>query len=67
MINVCFVGKDQGQRPAWKEKGGAAETAGRSEGGAFPAPRCQGYRRSSIQTLQDVSDGMESVVSRSAR
>lgn len=48
---MCFVGKDQGQRPAWKEKGGAAETAGRSEGGAFPAPRRQGYRWSCIQAL----------------
>lgn len=28
LMNVVFVGKDQGQRPARKEKGGAAETAG---------------------------------------
>lgn len=30
-ITACVsVGKDQGQRPAWKEKGGAVETAGGS-------------------------------------
>lgn len=28
LMNVVFVGKDQGQRPSRKEKGGAAETAG---------------------------------------
>lgn len=28
LMNAVFVGKDQGQRPAWKEKGGAAEAAG---------------------------------------
>lgn len=61
-MNAVFVGKDQGQRPAWEEKGGSAEAAGWSEGGTVPAPRCQGYRWSCIQALQDVSDGMDSVV-----
>lgn len=40
-LTLCllFAGQDQGERPAGKEERGAAEAAGRSEGGAVAASR----------------------------
>ena len=51
-----FPGQDQGKRSAGQEEGRAAQAAGRPEERALPAPCGEGYRRSRVQALQDVSN-----------
>lgn len=51
------AGQDQGPRPAGEKEGGAAEAAGRPQGGAVTAARGKGDGRGRLQAVQNVSEG----------
>lgn len=53
------AGQDQGPRPAGEEERGAAEAAGRPQGGAVTAAGGQGDGRSRLQAVQNVSAGAD--------